>query len=163
MSRKTALYIRTALDGSSAVAEQEKRLRAFAEEHGCTEIACYSDSGVEGNTLDRPALNRLTADIKAGEIAEVLVANISRISRNQLQYEVWRNLIDKYGATLIEIESGEIAPINCLSYKIIGDCLMPAVADSVAHQSHPPRACSPRCGEYRIHRRRRHGHDSAKQ
>jgi DNA invertase Pin-like site-specific DNA recombinase len=64
------------------MARQEKQLRAYADGHGCADIVCYRDNGANGNKLDRPALNKLTADIIAGEIGAVLVVNISRIARN---------------------------------------------------------------------------------
>jgi DNA invertase Pin-like site-specific DNA recombinase len=58
-----------------AVRAQERRIRAFADEHGYgVEMAFYRDCGQSGVTLDRPAMNALTADIRAGKIGTVITA-----------------------------------------------------------------------------------------
>jgi hypothetical protein len=44
--------------------------------------------------------------------------NTSRIARNCLLFLEWRNLIDGYGATLITLDGGEIAPPSDLIYRL---------------------------------------------
>src|ERR1700726_2724468 len=46
----------------------------------------YDDGGVSGGTLERPALNRLLADLKAGKIDVVLVYKIDRLSRSMFDF-----------------------------------------------------------------------------
>ncbi|MDR2444209.1 MAG: recombinase family protein [Deltaproteobacteria bacterium] len=79
---KTAIYCRTALAESGKIAAQEARLRAYADEHGYKDIVCYADAGAAKTTLDRPTMNKLTEDIKAGKIGAVLAVNTSRIAPN---------------------------------------------------------------------------------
>jgi len=44
---------------------------------------CLSDEGISGkNIVDRPAINELIADIKAGHVNNVLVFKIDRLTRN---------------------------------------------------------------------------------
>src|SRR3954462_13712401 len=46
----------------------------------------YDDAGFSGGTLDRPALQRLIADIKAGLIDVVVVYKIDRLSRSLMDF-----------------------------------------------------------------------------
>jgi site-specific DNA recombinase len=112
MDKRTAIYCRSALANDIEMAAQEATLRAYADEHGHTDIVCCRDNGAAGNTLNRPALNKLTADIKAGEIGAVLVVNVSRIARSFPLYSEWRKLIAEHGTALIAIDGGEHAPIG---------------------------------------------------
>ena len=42
--------------------------------------ACYDDGGFSGATMDRPALQRLLADITAGRVDTVVVYKIDRLT-----------------------------------------------------------------------------------
>ena len=44
--------------------------------------ACYDDGGFSGATMDRPALQRLLADIAAGRVEIVVVYKIDRLTRS---------------------------------------------------------------------------------
>ena len=44
--------------------------------------ACYDDGGFSGATMDRPALQRLLADITAGRVDIVVVYKIDRLTRS---------------------------------------------------------------------------------
>src|ERR1700722_8776111 len=46
----------------------------------------YDDGGFSGGTIERPALKRLVADIKAGHIDIVVVYKIDRLSRSLLDF-----------------------------------------------------------------------------
>jgi DNA invertase Pin-like site-specific DNA recombinase len=127
-ARKTAIYCRAALANDIAIARQEKQLREYAKEHGCAEPICFRDNGFPGNTLARPALNRLTAAIKAGEIGAVLVTNISRIARNFPLYTEWSAILGKFGVELITPQDGETESRSALTYTLVGDYLLPNIA-----------------------------------
>jgi DNA invertase Pin-like site-specific DNA recombinase len=98
---KTAIYCRTALADDGKIAAQEARLRAYANEHGYTNAVCYRDNGAAGNTLSRPAMAALMADIKAGEIGAVLATDISRIARAYPLATEWHKLIRAHGTELV--------------------------------------------------------------
>ncbi len=54
---------------------------------GWTIVAeCYDDGGYTGANLDRPALERLLADIEAGGIDCVVVYKVDRLSRSLLDF-----------------------------------------------------------------------------
>ena len=42
----------------------------------------YDDSGVSGGTMERPALQRLLTDIKAGKVQIVVVYKVDRLTRS---------------------------------------------------------------------------------
>jgi hypothetical protein len=126
--RKTAIYCRTAYADEAAIAVQEARLRVYAEEHGYGNIVCHRDSGAAGNTLSRPAMAALTADIKAGEIGTVLVTNISRIARTFPLVSAWRELLRKHGVKFIALAGGDAAATVELTYRLVGDYLLPNIA-----------------------------------
>ncbi|MDR1558448.1 MAG: recombinase family protein [Clostridiales bacterium] len=113
--RKTAIYCRT----------------ARADEHGHANVIPYRDSGAAGNSLDRPAMNELTADIKTGEIGAVLVADISRIARTLPLVSEWRELLFEHDVTLVIPASGETPrPAIEIIYIPAGDYLNPNRPDS---------------------------------
>ena len=53
-----------------------------AIEQGYSIAETYTDNGFSGATMDRPALNRLLADARNGEVESVLLSNAGHISSN---------------------------------------------------------------------------------
>src|SRR6516165_484903 len=47
---------------------------------------CYDDGGFSGGNMDRPALQRLLADMAAGHIDCVIVHRVDRLSRSLLDF-----------------------------------------------------------------------------
>jgi hypothetical protein len=136
--RKTAIYCRTALADEGKIAAQERLLRAYAEEHGHADVILCRDCGAAGNTLDRPALNRLTAAIKAGEIGAVFVADASRIARNFALVSEWLKILRRYNAKLIAVKDGTAVPFTELTYSRVGDYLLPNIILSERKGDYPP-------------------------
>ena len=136
--RKTAIYCRTAIEDDIKIAQQERLLRAYAEEHGHADVILYRDNGASGNTLDRPALNRLTADFEAGKIGAVLVADTSRIARNLTLVSEWMRILNECGAKLIAAQDGAAVPLTGLIYSRVGDYLLPNIILSERKGDYPP-------------------------
>lgn len=88
--RATALYIRLSVDKSDgcsgepdSVSYQRQILTNWAEEHGLGDLTEYIDQGISGtNTVDRPAFQKLVADVEKGKIGTILCKDLSRIFRN---------------------------------------------------------------------------------
>jgi hypothetical protein len=134
----TAVYCRTATADEIAIKAQERRILAFADEHGYGgEMAFYRDCGQSGAALDRPALNALTADIRAGKIGAVLVTDISRIARTLPLASEWLDLSDRYGVTLVTLADAETARENSISYQRAGDYLIPNITISDPQDAPP--------------------------
>ena len=130
--RRTAIYCRTASghpDDRAWLIAQERRLLDYAAEHGCAEPIIYRDSGENGLTLDRPAMNALTTDIKAGKIGTVIAADRARIARNHRLFAEWRDMLNEHGAELILAnEALHAVHANGLQYERRGDYLLPLLS-----------------------------------
>jgi DNA invertase Pin-like site-specific DNA recombinase len=63
----------------------------------------YDDGGVSGGTLERPALKRLLADVKAGKIDVIVVYKIDRLSRSMLDFLNLVGLFERYGTTFVSV------------------------------------------------------------
>lgn len=81
-----ALYSRVSTKEQAegySIGEQQERLRAFAASFGWKDIKFYTDPGFSGAKLDRPAMQELIRDVKAGKISRVVVYKLDRLSRSQ--------------------------------------------------------------------------------
>ena len=86
----TALYARLsqedALDGdSNSIVNQKAVLSKYAADNGFTNPVFFIDDGVSGVTFDRPNFNRMIAEIEAGNVAIVIVKDMSRLGRDYLK------------------------------------------------------------------------------
>ena len=60
----------------------------------------YDDGGFSGATMDRPALQRLLADIAAGRVDTVVVYKIDRLTRSLADFAKIVEILDARGASL---------------------------------------------------------------
>ena len=86
----TALYARLsqedALDGdSNSIVNQKAVLSKYAADNGFSNPTFFIDDGVSGVTFDRPNFNRMIAEIEAGNVATVIVKDMSRLGRDYLK------------------------------------------------------------------------------
>lgn len=83
---RVALYVRVSsqeqVDGYS-IGEQTERLTKYAEAMNWDIHKIYVDPGYSGGNMDRPGLNEMIRDIKAGKIDTVVVYKLDRLSRSQ--------------------------------------------------------------------------------
>lgn len=70
---------------SVSIENQRLMLRKYAEEHGFQIYDEYIDDGVSGTTFQRPEVQRLLDDAKAGVINTILVKDLSRFGRNYIE------------------------------------------------------------------------------
>jgi DNA invertase Pin-like site-specific DNA recombinase len=63
----------------------------------------YDDGGISGGTLDRPALQRLLADIEGGLIDVVVVYKIDRLSRSLMDFARLVDVFDRNGVTFVSV------------------------------------------------------------
>lgn len=97
MSRKkqvnqkiTALYCRISLDDggdneSMSISNQKLMLKEFAEKNGMFQYEYYVDDGYTGRNFNRPAFQRMIADIETGKIGCVITKDLSRLGRNYIE------------------------------------------------------------------------------
>ncbi|MEC8067263.1 MAG: recombinase family protein [Pseudomonadota bacterium] len=63
----------------------------------------YDDGGFSGGSLDRPALNKLIADIKAGKVHVIVVYKIDRLTRSLMDFAKLVDIFDEYGVTFVSV------------------------------------------------------------
>jgi site-specific DNA recombinase len=63
----------------------------------------YDDAGYSGATLDRPAMQRLLADIEAGRVDVVIVYKIDRLSRSLLDFARLMEVFDRHGVAFVSV------------------------------------------------------------
>lgn len=98
VGNQTALYLRLSKDDegageSASIANQRKILQEYARANGLHIAGEYTDDGYTGTNYDRPAFQRLLADIEGGRINCVLTKDLSRLGRNSART---LDLLDEY-------------------------------------------------------------------
>ncbi len=63
----------------------------------------YDDGGFSGGNMERPALKRLLADIKAGKIHTIVVYKIDRLSRSLMDFAKLVEVFDQYNVTFVSV------------------------------------------------------------
>lgn len=84
---RVAIYVRVSTQEQAkegySIGEQTERLTLFAKAHDWNIVKVYTDAGHSGANTDRPALQDLLSDVRAGSIDKVLVYKLDRLSRSQ--------------------------------------------------------------------------------
>lgn len=87
---RTAIYCRLSRDDeqsgeSMSIENQKILLQRYAKEHHFEVADIYVDDGWSGTNFDRPDFQRMKRDIESGGIDIVLVKDLSRLGRNQIE------------------------------------------------------------------------------
>jgi site-specific DNA recombinase len=96
-------YCRSACEpqaGPSAVGRQAQAMRLYARGKGLAIRTIYMDPGVSGCTLDRPELQRLIADCRAGRIGMVITRDPERLARDKGQLLALLRIFEKAGVSV---------------------------------------------------------------
>ena len=81
----------------------------------------YDDGGISGATLERPALERLLADIEAGRVDIVVVYKIDRLSRSLMDFAKLIEVFETHGVTFVSItqQFNTTTPMGRLTLNIL--------------------------------------------
>jgi site-specific DNA recombinase len=63
----------------------------------------YDDGGLSGGTLERPALQRLLADIKSGKVQIVVVYKVDRLTRSLADFAKIVDVLDAHDASFVSV------------------------------------------------------------
>src|SRR5688572_23748894 len=63
----------------------------------------YDDGGFTGGNMERPALQRLMADISAGKVDCVLVYKVDRLSRSLLDFAAMMQTFEKHQVSFVSV------------------------------------------------------------
>lgn len=89
MDYHVALYIRLSKEDESegpsqSVTNQESLLREFVRQHRLSVYDVYVDDGWSGTNFDRPAFQRMIADIESQKVNMVITKDLSRLGRDYI-------------------------------------------------------------------------------
>jgi site-specific DNA recombinase len=63
----------------------------------------YDDGGYSGGTIERPAFQRLMADVEAGKVDCILVYKIDRLSRSLVDFARIMEVLERHNASLVSV------------------------------------------------------------
>ncbi len=63
----------------------------------------YDDGGLSGGTLERPGLQSLLSDIRAGKVDQVVIYKIDRLTRSLADFAKIVDILDDVGATFVSV------------------------------------------------------------
>ncbi len=82
--------------------ENQKRiLEDSARKNGFTNIRHFTDDGIRGTTFKRPGLDAMLDEIRAGNVATVIIKDQSRIGRDVVEVGLLKRTFDEYHVRFI--------------------------------------------------------------
>jgi len=102
----TALYCRLSKDDeqagdSNSILNQKEILAKYAKEHGFGSPVFFVDDGVTGTVFNRPGLNAMVEEVKAGRVATVIIKDQSRIGRDVLEVGLLKRTFEENNVRFI--------------------------------------------------------------
>ncbi len=93
----TALYERLSRDDelqgpSNSILNQQVFLEDFCKRNSFTNVRHFTDSGVRGTTFDRDGFKAMIAEMEAGNVATIIVKDMSRFGRDYLKVGFYTEL-----------------------------------------------------------------------
>ena len=110
--RYTALYERLSRDDelqgeSNSILNQKKYLEDYARQMGFSHIRHFTDDGYTGTNFNRPGFQAILEEVEAGNIATVIVKDMSRFGRNYLLVGNYTELLfPNKGVRFIAVNNG---------------------------------------------------------
>lgn len=103
------LYGRLSNDDDVRMNSLENQLeivRVFASEKGYQIVGESYDDNVSGMRFDRKGLNQVTRAVDAGKIDAVVVKDLSRLGRHQMQTALFIDYLRQYGVAVLSVTEG---------------------------------------------------------
>lgn len=63
----------------------------------------YDDGGISGGTMDRPAMQRLLADVRDGKVDVIVVYKVDRLTRRLVDFAKIVEVLDAAGASFVSV------------------------------------------------------------
>lgn len=105
----TALYCRLSRDDeysgdSMSIQNQKAMLKQYAEENGHLNCKYFVDDGISGTTFERDGFQNMITEIENGNVATVIVKDLSRLGREYLQTGYYTEIMfPKYDVRFIAV------------------------------------------------------------
>lgn len=115
MRHKVGLYLRVSTEEQAQIIEgsldsQKHRLMSFVdlknlqENHWGKVVETYTDEGLSAKDTKRPAFQKMMRDIRNGKINLILVTDLSRLSRNILDFCILLEDLKKANAKFLSLK-----------------------------------------------------------
>ena len=107
----TALYERLSRDDeqkneSVSIAHQKQMLEDYARKNGFQNTRHFTDDGVTGTVFNRPGLNAMIEEVRAGNVGTVIIKDQSRIGRDVLEVGLLKRTFEENNVRFIAAEDG---------------------------------------------------------
>jgi len=108
----TALYCRLSRDDamqgdSNSIANQKAMLARYATDHGFLNTKFFVDDGISGTTFNRPGFQAMLAEVERGNVATIIVKDMSRFGRDYLKVGYYTEVVlPDAGVRFIAINDG---------------------------------------------------------
>ncbi len=108
----TILYARLSQDDgsqgdSNSIQNQRMMLEKYAKNNGFENVKFLYDDGYSGTNFQRPAFQEMLALVENGEVATIIVKDMSRFGREYLMVGQYTELIfPSYGVRFIAMNDG---------------------------------------------------------
>lgn len=79
---RIACYMRCSTDDKQTVASQKAEIEAYIERRSPTRVRWFEDSGHSGGRLDRPAFQRMMAEVRRRRYDILVCYRLDRVSRS---------------------------------------------------------------------------------
>lgn len=94
----TALYCRLSRDDelqgdSNSIVNQKAMLQKYADDNGFRNTQFFVDDGFSGTNFDRPDFQRLITEIENGNVATLIVKDMSRFGRDYLKVGYYTEIV----------------------------------------------------------------------
>ncbi len=94
----TALYCRLSRDDelqgdSNSIIHQKAMLQKYADDNGFRNTQFFVDDGFSGTNFDRPDFQRLITEIENGNVATLIVKDMSRFGRDYLKVGYYTEIV----------------------------------------------------------------------
>ena len=129
-TKRVAIYTRQSVDRSTemelgSLQAQREAIAAYvksqAGEGWFALPEKYDDGGFSGGTMERPAFQRMLADIRAGRIDIVACYKIDRLSRSLLDFAEIMRLFGDHGVTFVSVTQSfnTTTPMGTLTLNVL--------------------------------------------
>ncbi len=109
--KSVVVYVRSSsINGDQLdIGMQDNALVEYAKNNNLVIIKKYTDIGVVGDRVDRPALNLLRKDLRKGISNTVLIYDYSRLARSFIVHELIKSEFSNLGVELIFINERPVS------------------------------------------------------
>ncbi len=94
-------YYRSGIKDYSSIQRQREAAYRYAAVHNMNIIAEYTDCGVSGNSLERPALQKLLHEIKDLKASCLIVYDVARLSRDRMNSILIKKILRDAGVRIV--------------------------------------------------------------